>query len=129
MCSRRGSQAREGAAEWLQEPLPSLLAPAEPGPLSGPAAAGWAQRADRARLLPGLPQATSCPHLGVPGALHGLDTASPACPPSKNATMKGGLSSSLTYQISYSRTHKQWRVEDKEKEKLRQAGKGGDRLW
>ena len=69
MCSRRGSQAREGAAEWLQEPLPSLLAPAEPGPLSGPAAAGWAQRADRARLLPGLPQAPSCAHLGVPGAL------------------------------------------------------------
>ena len=49
VCSRRGSQAREGAAEWLQEPLPSHLAPAELGPLSGPAVAGWAQIAERAR--------------------------------------------------------------------------------
>ena len=99
MCSRRGSQAREGAAEWLQEPLPSLLAPAEPRLLSGPAAAGWAQRADRARLLPGLPQAPSCAHLGVPGALCGYGHSLP-CPPHHDAAIKGGLSSALMSQSS-----------------------------
>ena len=102
MCSRRGSQAREGAAEWLQEPVPSLLAPAEPGPLSGAAAAGWAQRADRARLLPGLPQAPSCAHLGVPEALRGYGHCLP-CPPHHDAVIKGGPNSARMSQSLCSR--------------------------
>ena len=89
MCSRRGSQAREGVAEWFQEPLPVswlLLSPGSsqdlllldgPRELTGP---GCCQGCLR---LPPVPT------LGFQGRYEDMDTDSPALPttmqPSKEA--------------------------------------------
>lgn len=106
MCSRRGSQAREGAAYWLQEPLPSHLAPAEPGPSQE------LQLLDGPRKLRGRGCCQGCPrlppsaHLGVPPSAHPGPRSPtwiwtpPPLPSPHNAAITGGLSSALISQRS-----------------------------